>query len=151
MKVLITEYLRINLDTEQWECRRCGHVHGSARDNYKRGLLVYDRDPREIHKPLLDTKKYSRTYSPDPTWCRILEYYCASCGTMVETEYLPPGHPPLHDIELDIDALKLQWKDRKEVVEPVIGPDLAAEKVKHGRALHAQAHGHDHGHHGHKH
>ena len=46
MKVLITEYLRINLDTEMWECRRCGKVHGSARDNYKRGLLVYDRDPR---------------------------------------------------------------------------------------------------------
>ena len=52
-------------------CRRCGHVHGSARDNYKRGLLVYDRDPREIHKPLLDTRLYARTYSPDPDWCRI--------------------------------------------------------------------------------
>src|SRR3546814_7971810 len=56
MKVLITEYLRINLDTEKWECRRCDHVHGNARDNYKRGMLVYDRDPREIHKPLLDPK-----------------------------------------------------------------------------------------------
>jgi acetone carboxylase gamma subunit len=76
-------------------------------------------------------------------WCRILEYYCAGCGTMVETEYLPPGHPPLHDIELDIDALKLQWKDRKEVLEPEIGPDLALEKVKHGRALHAD-HRHQH-------
>lgn len=143
MKVLITEYLRINLDTEQWECRRCGRAHGSARDNYKRGLLVYDRDPREIHKPLLDPTKYQRTYSPDPTWCRVLEYYCAGCGAMVETEYLPPGHPPLHDIELDIDALKLQWKDRKEVLEPEIGPDLALEKVKHGRALHAES-GHQH-------
>ena len=145
MKVLITEYLRINLDTEKWECRRCGHVHGDARDNYKRGLLVYDRDPREIHKPLLDTKMYSRTYSPDPTWCRILEYYCPKCGVLVEAEYLPPGHPPLHDIELDIDALKLQWKDRAEVQDATMGPDLAAEKVRNNRALHA-----DH-HHGHKH
>ena len=25
---------------------------------------------------------------------------------MIETEYLPPGHPITHDIELDIDALK---------------------------------------------
>jgi hypothetical protein len=25
---------------------------------------------------------------------------------MIEVEYLPPGHPPLHDIELDIDSLK---------------------------------------------
>lgn len=152
MKVLITETLRINLDSEQWECRRCNKQHGSARENYKKGLLVHDRDPREVHKPLLDTKMYERTYSPDPLWCRILEYYCPDCGVMVEAEYLPPGHPPLHDIELDIDALKLQWKDRKEVTEPTIGPDLAAEKVRHGRALHAEAHGHGHEHgHGHKH
>jgi acetone carboxylase, gamma subunit len=109
MKVRITEYLRINLETEQWECR-CTRELGSARDNYKRGLLVYDRDPREIHKPLLDPARYSRTYSPDPAWCRILEYYCPNCGTLVEAEYLPPGHPPLHDIELDIDALKQQWR-----------------------------------------
>ncbi len=143
MKVLVTEYLRIDLDTEQWECRRCDHVHGDARDNYKRGLLVYDRDPREVHKPLLDTTLYARTYSPDPTWCRILEYYCPQCGTLVEAEYLPPGHPPLHDIEFDIDALKLQWKDRAEVKEPAIGPDLALEKARNQRALHAE---HNHGH-----
>jgi hypothetical protein len=37
----------------------------------------------------------------------------------------------------------LQWKDRKEVLEPEIGPDLALEKVKHGRALHAD-HRHQH-------
>ncbi|MCL1961569.1 MAG: acetone carboxylase subunit gamma [Desulfovibrionaceae bacterium] len=140
MKVLITETLRIDLDTEQWECRRCGHHHGSARDNYKRGLLVYDRDPREVHKPLLDPKLYERTYSPDPDWCRILEYYCPDCGTMVETEYLPPGHPPVHDIELDIDALKAQWKDRPEMQEPMQAPDLALERVLLQRALHAQAH-----------
>ena len=147
MKVLITEYLRVNLDTETWECRRCAHELGSACENYKRGLLVYDRNPEEIHKPLLDTKMYERTYSPDPKWCRILEYYCPSCGTLFEAEYLPPGHPPVHDIELDIDALKAQWKDRPEVLEPEIGPDLALQKVMAGRALHAQAHGHGpHGH-----
>lgn len=141
MKVLITEYLRIDLDTEMWECRRCSHVVAPARDNYKRGLLVHDRDPREIHKPLLNVALYDRTYSPDPKWCRILEYYCPNCGTMFETEYLPPGHPPLHDIELDIDALKAQWKDRPEVKKPQIVPDLALEKVREGRARHGQMHG----------
>jgi acetone carboxylase gamma subunit len=146
MKVLITEYLRINLDSEMYECRRCDHELISARENYKRGLRVNDRDPREIHTPLVDPKRYARTYSPDPQWCRILEYYCPNCGTMFEAEYLPPGHPPLHDIELDIDALKAQWKDREEVKEPAIGPDLALEKVKLGRTLHAQ-----HQHAGHKH
>lgn len=123
MKVLITENLRIDLDTERWECRDCGAELISARDNYKRGLLVYNRDPREIHKPLLDPAKYAITYAPNPDWCRILEYYCPQCGTMIETEYLPPGHPPVRDIELDIDALKRQWKDREEVLVPVIGSE----------------------------
>jgi len=142
MKVLITEYLRINLETEMWECRRCERELVGARDNYKRGLLVYDRDPREIHKPLIDPALYARTYSPDPAWCRILEYYCPHCGTMMEAEYLPPGHPPAHDIELDIDALKFQWASREEVREPPIGPDLALEKARNQRALHAD---HQHG------
>lgn len=140
MKVLITETLRLDLGTEQWECRRCGHAHGNARENYKRGLLVHDRDPREIHKPLLDPTRYARTYSPDPDWCRILEYYCPECGVLVEAEYLPPGHPPLFDIELDIDALKAQWAERPEMTEPAQGPDLALERVKLQRALHAAAH-----------
>lgn len=136
MKVLITEYLRIDLDDERWECRRCERRLGSARDNYKRGLLVYDRDPREVHKPLLDPALYARTFSPDPAWCRILEYYCPGCGTMLEAEYLPPGHPPLHDIELDIDALKSHWADRDEVAAPSVAPDLALEKVRRSRDRH---------------
>lgn len=131
MKVLVTETLRINLDTEMYECRRCDKVLISARENYKRGLRVYNRDPREIHRPLLDTRLYERTYSPDPAWCRILEYYCPQCGVMMEAEYLPPGHPPLHDIEFDIDALKLQWKDRKEVHEAPKGPYIRPPRLQH--------------------
>ncbi|MBO0873648.1 MAG: hypothetical protein J2P19_09670 [Pseudonocardia sp.] len=117
MRVLITENLRIDLDTERWECRHCESSLNPARDNYKRSLLVYERDPGEIHKPLLDTAKYKRTYAPNPGWCRLVEYYCPHCGTMMETEYLPPGHPPLHDIDLDIDALKDQWANRAELTE----------------------------------
>lgn len=139
MKVLITENLRIDLDSEQWECRHCGGVLHPARDNYKRGLLAYNRDPREIHKPLLDPAKYKLTYSPDPDWCRIIEYYCRHCGSMIETEYLPPGHPPVRDIELDIDALKLQWKSRTEVKDAPVGSDPP-------RRLHHHGNGHGHGH-----
>jgi acetone carboxylase gamma subunit len=122
-KVLITENLRIDLDSEQWECRACNAELIGAREDYKRGLLVYDRDPREIHKPLLDPNHYEFTYAPNPQWCRILEYYCPQCGSMIETEYLPPGHPPIRDIELDIDALKLQWKDRPEVQQAAAGAE----------------------------
>ena len=131
MKVLITEYLRIDLESENWECRRCDHIVGSARDNYKKGLLVYDRDPREIHKPLIDPEKYEYTFAPDPKWCAILEYYCPNCGTMMETEYTVPGHPPVHDIEFDLDVLKEQWQDRQEVKEPQIGPEYKRQVHHH--------------------
>ncbi len=112
MIINITEYLGINLEAERWVCRRCGHDLGDARGNYKEGLLIYDRDPTEIHKPLIDSRKYEYTFSPDPNWTALLEYYCPNCGTMMETEYTVPGHPPTRDIELDIDSLKIkavQW------------------------------------------
>lgn len=100
---IITEYLEVDLASETWRCRRCDRDLGSARENYKRGLLLYDRDPTDIYAPKFDGE-YS--HAPDPTWCRIVEYCCPGCGTQVETEYLPPGHPLTHDIELDVDALK---------------------------------------------
>jgi acetone carboxylase, gamma subunit len=130
VKINITETLMIDLETEQWVCNRCGHAHGSARKNYKEGLLVYNRDPKEIHRALLDTKRYDYSFAPDPEWCAILEYYCPSCAVMVEVEYTVPGHPPLHDIEFDIDALKAQWKNRKAPTERVFADPV--ERVPHG-------------------
>ena len=124
MKVLMTEYLRIDLETEQWECRACNHVVGSANKSYKNGMLVYNRDPREIHPPVIDPDRYRFTFSPDPDWVRILEYYCPGCGTQVETEYAIPGHPPLYDMEVDLPALKAQWSTREQVAEPVVGPEV---------------------------
>lgn len=141
MNVPMTEYLAIDLETERWCCRRCGHDIHSARGNYKEGLLVYDRDPTEIHRPLLDPKLYERTFAPDPRWCRILEFYCPGCGTMIETEYTVPGHPPLHDMEFDIDALKAQWLARGPTAGPVPAPDDEAPRPRH-----THHHGHGHGH-----
>jgi acetone carboxylase gamma subunit len=125
MKVSVTEYLRIDLDTEQWECRRCGHVHGSARENYKKFMLIHDRDPREIHRPILDPERYAFNFSPDPKVCAIYEFYCPCCGTMIEAEYTVPGHEPLHDMELDIDALKKQWESRGEAAESAAMPEIS--------------------------
>lgn len=102
----ITEYIDLDVDREVWSCNRCHRDLGPASDTYKRGLLVYDRDPREIHRPLLDPERYEFTFSPDPELCRILEFYCPGCGAQVETEYLVPGHPITRDIELDIDWLR---------------------------------------------
>ena len=98
----ITEYLAIDLDNERWLCRRCEHDIGDARKDYKLGLVIRARDPKEIHSSGLDMP---RLY-PDPQWCQVIEMYCPSCAVLIEVEYLPPGHPLTHDIDLDIDALK---------------------------------------------
>jgi len=100
---VITEYLEIDLETERWHCRRCGHDIGPASESYKRGLLLYDRDPTDVYQAKIDAE-YS--HAPDPRWCRIVELYCPGCATQVEVEYLPPGHPLTHDMELDLDALR---------------------------------------------
>jgi len=102
-RIRVTEYLDLSLADEQWSCNRCGHLLGPARENYKRGCLLYDRDPREVHPPLVPGQY---TFSPDSLWVRIVEFYCPGCGTQIETEYLPPGHPITHDIEIDLDGLK---------------------------------------------
>ncbi|MGB1882941.1 MAG: acetone carboxylase subunit gamma [Gammaproteobacteria bacterium] len=141
MNVYVTEYLMIDLEKERWHCRRCDHDLGNARDNYKRGLLVYDRDPREIHKPLLDPKAYEFTFSPDPEFTALLEYYCPGCGTMVEVEYTIPGHPPTRDIDLDIDSLKIKaaaWA-KENGGEIPLPEDL--QRPRYARPAHHHGHG----------
>ena len=86
---------------------------------------MHARDPREVHKPILD-ESYEFTFAPDPKWVQIVEYYCPSCGTQMEVEYLTPRHPPLYDMEFDIDALKKQWKKRgAQDVSKLAGPEPA--------------------------
>lgn len=103
----ITEYLDLDLEAERWLCNRCGADLGDARETYKRGCLIAGRDPREVHPPVVEQGDYS--FAPDADWCRIVEFYCPGCATLLETEYLPPGHPLTVDIELDVDALKERY------------------------------------------
>ena len=130
MRVPMTEYLSIDLETERWLCRVCTHDMGSAHGNYKPGTLAYDRDPREIPQPIIDPERYEYTFSPDPGYCRIVEYYCPGCATQIEVEYLPPGHPPAIDMIIDIPALRAQWEERGVDAEEVhnYGPGEDAQK-----------------------
>ncbi len=104
MKVRITEYLDIDLDNEKWCCTRCNKPLYNAHDNYKKGCLVREREMAEVHPPLTKDAEYSFSFHPD--FCRLIEFYCPGCGVMIENEYLPPGHPITHDIEIDVAALK---------------------------------------------
>lgn len=102
-KVQITEYLDIDLESEMWCCHRCGVKLISARDNYKKGCLVYERDTRTIHDPIIEGQW---SFSQPANWVAFVEFYCPGCGIMIENELLPLGHPITYDIELDIDKLK---------------------------------------------
>jgi acetone carboxylase gamma subunit len=102
-KVRITEYLDVDLDEEKWYCSTCNKPLIDAEENYKRGCLVYAKDPREVHNAVLEGEF---TFAPDPDWVRIIEFYCPSCGVQIETEYLPLGHPITHDIAIDLVSLR---------------------------------------------
>jgi len=136
MRVFITDALSIDLESEQWQCTCCEAKLGAARESYKHHLRVRPRDPAEIHAPIIDPQRYEFTFSPDPEWLQIVEYYCPNCARLMEAEYLPPGHPPAHDIEFDIDRLKEQWAGREELAVPAIGPDFVAPPHHHGKGGH---------------
>ena len=106
----ITEYLKIDLETEKWICKCCDHVLGSARDNYKKGCLLRHVNPNDIWDPVIEGPW---SFSPDPEWIGVVEFYCPNCGTMIENEVIPLGHPITHDIELDIDKLKAKYLDKE--------------------------------------
>jgi acetone carboxylase, gamma subunit len=112
-RIRVTEYLDLDIQAERWLCNRCGQDIGPARENYKKGCLLHDRDPREIHPPLVVGEF---NFSPDPLWVRIVEIYCPGCGAQIETEYLPPGHPITWDIEMDLDSLKERLRKGEFVI-----------------------------------
>lgn len=107
-KIRITEYLNIDIEKETWCCDKCGKDLMEARDNYKKGCLVCERDPSEIYESVMDGDV--NLTSPNSDICMIIEFYCPNCLTMIENEYLPPGHPITFDIELDIDSLKERFR-----------------------------------------
>lgn len=114
-KVDVTEYLSIDLNKEMWCCNRCGADLISIKEPYFKGCLVYDRPGKDIYgDPYELSEGQVVSYSVDPRFNHILEFYCPQCGSMVEVQYLPPGHPIPVDISLDIDKLKERYlKEQK--------------------------------------
>ena len=110
-RVRITESLDIDLDRGVWLCNRCGKELISSSENYKKGCLIHERSPHEIWDPIIEG---DFTFSYDPGWGRIIEFYCPACGTMFDNEVLPPGHPITHDIDVDIERLRIKHSKGKE-------------------------------------
>lgn len=110
----VTPHLKIDADEMVWICRNCDTDLVDAEQNYKRGCLVAERDPSEVHRATID-EEYN--FAPDSDWCRIVEFYCPECGSMIENEYLPPGHPITDDIDLDLEMLREESAGTDEAVE----------------------------------
>lgn len=109
-KVTITEYLSIDLLKEMWCCNRCDAELISGKEPYFKGCLVYERPAAEIYNESYQVAPgQTVTYGVNPMFNRILEFYCPQCGSMLEVQYLPPGHPIPVDISLDLSKLKEKY------------------------------------------
>jgi acetophenone carboxylase len=102
VKRRITENLDIDTDTLEWHCHECQQALGPATRNFKEGCLIDARDPHEVWQPVIDG---GYTFSYDPEWTRLVEYYCPNCGFLIDLDVLPPGHPIPHDIQPDLTTL----------------------------------------------
>ena len=54
----------------------------------------------------------------------------SGCGTQIEAEYLPPGHPPAYDMEIDVDSLQAQWASRPPGTVIPLGREVSAEPLR---------------------
>lgn len=126
-RVRITEYLDVDIDTEMWHCHVCERELVSARENYKHGLVVAERDPHEIYPPVYKDADWQLTVAPG--FGVFVEFYCPGCGTLVETELLPDGYPPTHDIELDLDVLIAKVKAERAAAPVSSAPPTAREQA----------------------
>jgi acetophenone carboxylase len=111
MMVRMTEYLDIDLRSGMWRCHVCQRELIAASDNYKKGCVVYERDPKEIFPPVFPNAEFNLSVAEG--YGTFVEFYCPGCGTMIENELLPEGYPPTYDIEPDLDALRAKYAEGK--------------------------------------
>jgi acetone carboxylase gamma subunit len=82
----------------------CGHEFCDYRDNWKLHALIYVRDTEEALSEI-----YPKLMAPDPKWQVLREYYCPSCGTLLEVEAPTPWYPVIHNWEPDIETFYREW------------------------------------------
>ncbi len=78
----------------------CGQEFGTYKVNWKLSALVYERDTLD---KLQEIYRGPRACNPD--WMVLREYICPKCGTMLETEAVPPGYPIVFNFLPDEEAL----------------------------------------------
>ena len=87
----IAENLLLDLARERWLCEQCGHDLGHAREDVKRGLLVGERDPSEVHPPLIEGEY---TFAPNPAYWSSTARGAASNGKPNTSRRATPSRIP---------------------------------------------------------
>jgi acetone carboxylase gamma subunit len=91
MKRFYTEYLVINQDNKL-ECRKCGYVFCSIRENYKEHALFAEILPSTI----------GPIRPEDENFCMYREFYCPGCATLLDVDPHAPNDPIAWDIKLKV-------------------------------------------------
>lgn len=76
----------------------CGHEFGDYRRSWKYDAVVYVRGSEESLNEI-----YPGPRKCDVTWMELREYYCPTCGTMLEVEAVPPAYPVVFDFLPELD------------------------------------------------
>ncbi len=82
----------------------CGQEFGDYRNNWKLKCKVRIRNTIEAINEL-----YPKYMGSDPEWEILREYFCPQCFTLLDTEAVPPGYPPIFNFLPDIDAFYEKW------------------------------------------
>lgn len=77
----------------------CGHEFGPYTENWKLNALIYVRDTTETLQEI-----YPGPKAPNPDLQEIREFICPGCGTLLEVEAVPPGHPLVFDFLPDLEG-----------------------------------------------
>ncbi len=96
----IHEYLEIvEKDGEMViRCLKCGYIFGSAKENYKKGCLLREREFKEVMNPMFCLSK-------EGAFERLQEFICPGCGILLEVDVVVPEleqDPILWDIQIKL-------------------------------------------------
>ncbi len=86
----------------------CGHDFCAHDRNWKMEAAIFVRDDEETMGEV-----FPKFAGGDPDWVEVREFYCPSCGRMLECDATTPGYPVLHDFLPDVEGFYRGWLGRE--------------------------------------
>lgn len=83
----------------------CGQEFGDYRVNWKLSSCVYVRKTREEMSEVYTIQESI----PNVDLVELREFYCPGCFSLLGTELVPPGYPPVFEMLPDLDTFYREW------------------------------------------